>query len=159
MFLTIYSQLVLAAAVIVIAFVFWKGDEPERIGGAAYAMVFLATLMIKQGASLSLPRWGVMGIETVLLVVFIGIAWQSRRNWPVWAAAFQALIVTGHVLVVFNLRPTHDAVAAVNNMANYGLLAALAVGTFWAWQERRALEQMKFCHRNRSPSVRGKPGV
>jgi hypothetical protein len=23
-------------------------------------------------------------------------------------------------------------------MSNYGLLIALAVGTFWAWQERRA---------------------
>jgi hypothetical protein len=26
----------------------------------------------------------------------------------------------------------------MNNMANYGLLVAMAVGTFWAWQERRA---------------------
>ena len=103
-------------------------------------MVFLAGTMIRADASLSVPRWGVMALEVVLLVVFLGIAWQSRRNWPIWAAAFQALIVTYHLLVVFSLRPTHNAVATVINMANYGLLAALAVGTFWAWQERRALE-------------------
>ena len=138
MFETIYSQLVLAAAVLVVTFVFVKGDEPERMGGAAYAMVFLATTMIKGGVSPALPRWGVMGLEVVLLVVFIGIAWHSRRAWPVWAASFQALIVTCHGLVAANLRPPPDAAAAVINLSNYGLLVALAVGTFWAWQERRA---------------------
>lgn len=137
MFETIYSQLVLAAAIIVVAFVFWKGDEPERMGGAAYAMVFLATTMITDSGSHSVPRWGVMGIEIILLVVFIGIAWHSRRAWPVWAASFQALVVTCHALVAANLRPPHNAVAAVINMSNYGLLIALAVGAFWAWQERR----------------------
>jgi len=137
-FETIYSQLVLAAAIIVVGFVFWKGDEPERMGAAAYAMVFLAATMITDSGSHSVPRWGVMAIEVVLLVVFIGIAWHSRRAWPVWAASFQALIVTSHALIAANLRPPHNAVAAVINMSNYGLLVALAVGAFWAWQERRA---------------------
>ena len=135
---TIYSQLVLAAAVLVVIFAFWKGDEPERMGAAAYAMVFLAVTMIKDGTSLNVPRWGVMGLEVVLLVVFVGIAWHSRRAWPVWAASFQALIVTCHALVAANLRPPSNAVAAVINMSNYGLLIAMAVGTFWVWQERRA---------------------
>ncbi|WP_298744254.1 hypothetical protein [uncultured Brevundimonas sp.] len=138
MFPTIYSQLVVAAAVLVVTFVFLKGEEPERLGGAAYAMVFLATTMIKGGAAPNLPRWGMMGLEMVLLFVFIGIAWYSRRAWPVWAASFQALIVTSYVLVAANLRPPADAAAAVINMSNYGLLIALAVGTFWAWQERKA---------------------
>lgn len=142
MFETIYSQAVLAAAVLTVAFAMVKGDEPERMGAAAFAMVFLAVTMIKGSASLSLPRWGVMGLESVLLVVFIGIAWQSRRNWPIWAASFQTLIVTCHILVATNLRPSPNAVAAVLNMSNYGLMATIAVGTFWAWQERRALEQM-----------------
>lgn len=137
MFVTIYSQLVLAAAVIVVTFSFIKGDEPERMGAAAYAMVFLAVTMIKDGTSLNFPRWGVMGMEIVLLTVFIGIAWHSRRAWPVWAAAFQSLIVTCHALIAANLRPPANAVATVINMSNYGLLIALAVGTFWAWQERR----------------------
>ena len=96
MFETIYSQLVLAAAVLVVIFAFWKGDEPERMGAAAYAMVFLAATMIRDATNLSFPRWGVMGLEVVLLVVFVGIAWHSRRAWPVWAASFQALIVTCH---------------------------------------------------------------
>ena len=142
MFESIYAQAVLAAAILTVTFAMVKGDEPERMGAAAYAMVFVAVTMIIGNDSLSHPRLGVLGVESVLLVVLIGIAWQSRRNWPIWAASFQALVVTCHVLVAANLRPSHNAVAAVINMSNYGLMVAIAVGTFWAWQERRALQQM-----------------
>lgn len=138
MFETIYSQVGLAVAVIVVAFAFIKGDEPERIGSAAYALVYLGTMMIKDGGSLSAPQWGVMAMDIVLLAVFLGLVRHSRRGWLVWASAFQALIVTGHLLVAANLRPPSDAFATVNNMSNYGVLIAMAVGTFWAWQERRA---------------------
>lgn len=138
MFVTIYAQLVLVAAIIVVTFAFIKGDEPERMGAAAYAMVFLAVKMISDGTGFNFPRFGPMALEIVLLAVIIGIAWHSRRAWPVWAASFQALIVTCHILIAANLRPPHNAVATVINMSNYGLLIALAVGTFWAWQERRA---------------------
>ncbi len=134
----IYAQAVLAVAVLTVVFAFWKGDEPERMGGAAYAMAFLATTMIKGDATPNLPRWGMMGIEIVLLGVFIGLAWHSRRAWPVWAASFQALVVTSHVLIAASLRPPLVAAATVINMSNYGILIAIAVGTFWAWQERRA---------------------
>ena len=134
----IYAQAVLAAAVLTVAFALWKGDEPERLGAAAYALAYLATIMIRGDVTPDLPRWGVTGIETVLLVIFIGLALNARRAWPVWAASFQALIVTSHVLVAASLRPPLVGAATVINMSNYALLIALAVGTFWAWQERRA---------------------
>lgn len=134
----IYAQAVLAAAVVAVSFAFWKGDEPERLGAAAYAIAFIATTMIRGDATPNVPRWGMMGVEIVLLVVFIGLGWHSRRAWPVWAASFQALIVTSHVLVAASLRPPLVGAAAVINMSNYAVLIALSIGTFWAWQERRA---------------------
>lgn len=138
MFETIYSQVLFGVAVLVVAFSFFKGDEPERAGAAAYTLVTLATTVIRDGTSPGVPRYGTMSLEIVLLAVFAGIAWYSRRSWPVWAASFQALVVTGHIMVVASLRPPSNAFATVINMSNYGLLIALAVGTFWAWQERRA---------------------
>ncbi len=138
MFETIYSQAVAAAAVLAVGFAFLKGDETERLAAAAYALAFLATIMIRDGGSLSLPRWGVLSLDVLLLGVLIVLGLHSRRSWLTWAAGFQGLIVTGHILVAANLRPPGDAFAAVNNMANYGILIAMAAGTFWAWQERRA---------------------
>lgn len=137
MFETIYSQIGIALTILVVAFAFLKGDEPERMGAAAFVLIILAGMMAPEGGGLG-PQWGWMALDIVLLAVFAGLAWHSRRAWLVWASAFQTLIVTGHILVAANLRPPADAFAAVNNLSNYGLLAALAIGTFWAWQERRA---------------------
>lgn len=136
--LDIYALVGVTVAVLTVTFAFWKGDEPERLGAAAYAMASLATTMIKGDALPNSPRWGMMSIELVLLIVFIGLVWHSRRGWLVWAASFQALVVTSHGLVAANLRPPVNAAATVINMSNYGILITLAVGTFWAWQERRA---------------------
>ncbi|WP_156389184.1 MULTISPECIES: hypothetical protein [unclassified Brevundimonas] len=138
MFETIYSQVLTGFLVLVVGFALVKGDETERIGGAAYALVIIAGVMTSDNSSFSLSRWSAFALDVVLLATFLGLGWQSRRSWPMWAGAFQALIVTGHIMVLANLRPPGDAFAAVNNMANYALLISLAVGTFWAWQERRA---------------------
>lgn len=138
MFDTLYSQIGTAITVLVVGFAFLKGDEPERIGAAALVLVFLAGIVIPESTGFIVPQWGLMGLDVLLLAVLVGLAWHTRRSWLVWAAAFQSLIVTSHVLVVADLRPDGDAFSAVNNLSNYGLLVALAVGTFWAWQERRA---------------------
>jgi hypothetical protein len=135
---TIYSQLILVTAALAVTFAFWKGDEPERMAAGAYALVFIGALMTPDSGDLSVPQRSLMAMDSVLLAAFVGLALHSRRTWLVWASAFQALIVTGHVLVAAHLRPPSDAFAAVINMSNYALLVALAVGTFWAWQERRA---------------------
>lgn len=138
MFDTIYTQVGVAVTVLVIAGVFLKGDEPERIGGAAFVLTALAYMLVGE-TSLGDPRWSKLGIDLVLLAVFVGLAWHYRRSWPVWACGFQGLIVTGHLLLLFRLQPPADAFAAVNNLSSYGILISLAVGTFWAWQERRAV--------------------
>ncbi len=142
MFVDIYALAVTVVAAFVVAFAFIKGDDPERIGAGTYALVALASaIMPKDVNGPGGPMWGLMGLDIVQLVVFAGLAWHSRRAWPVWASAFQALVVTGHLLLAFNLKATTNAFvafAAMNNLANYALLIALAVGTFWAWQERKA---------------------
>jgi hydrogenase/urease accessory protein HupE len=134
----IYILVGLAVTALVVGFAFIKGDEPERLGGAAFVMVSLAGSLSAHGGMVTGPRWGLIGLDFVLLSVFLWLAWHTRRTWLVWASAFQSLIVTGHLLLLANIRPPGGAFAAVNNMANYGLLIAIAVGTFWAWQERRA---------------------
>ncbi|HST91184.1 MAG TPA: hypothetical protein VLJ13_03215 [Brevundimonas sp.] len=136
--MTLYSQIGMALTVLVVAFAFLKGDEPERMGAAALVLVFLAGIVIPGSTGFIVSQWGLMGLDVLLLAVLVGLMWHTRRAWLMWATAFQGLIVTGHALVAADLRPDGDAFSAVNNLSNYGLLVAMAVGTFWAWQERRA---------------------
>lgn len=138
MFDTVYAQIGTAISLGLVAFAFFKGDEPERVAAGAFALALLASLLLQNDSQLTGPHWGLMAVDTVLLGVYAALAWKSRRSWPVWASALQALIVMSHVLTVIDLRPPLAAFYAVINLANYGILLAIAIGTFGAWRDRRA---------------------
>lgn len=139
MFDTLYSQIGAAVGVIVVTFAFLKGDEPERVGGGAYALGALASLLLQDDSQLYGPQWGLMLVETVMLAVWVALAWKSRRSWPIWAGALQSLVVMSHVLTTTDVRPPIAAFYAVVNLASYGVLLVLALGVLQAWRDRRAL--------------------
>lgn len=138
MFETLASQIGAAVAVCVTAFAFIKGDEPERIGAGAYILGFLASLLMQDTGQFYGTNWALMAIDVVMLGVLAALAWKTNRAWPVWACALQSVIVLSHVLTIVDVRPPLAAFYAVINLASYGLLVTIAVGTFWAWQDRRA---------------------
>lgn len=136
---TLYSQIGAAVAVVVVAFAFLKGDEPERVGAGAYALGSLAALLVQDDSRLYGPQWGMMVVDVILLGAYAALAWKSRRAWPVWVSALQSLAVMTHVLMLVDLRLPLAAFLAVINLASYGILAALALGVVQAIRERRAL--------------------
>ena len=140
MFDTLYSQIGAAVGVIVVTFAFLKGDEPERVGGGAYALGALASLLLQDDSQLYGPQWGLMLVETVMLAVWVTLAWKSRRSWPIWAGALQSVVVMSHVLTTTDVRPPIAAFYAVVNLASYGVLLVLALGVLQAWRDRRALD-------------------
>jgi len=135
---TIIGQIGAAVMIAVCAFALLKGDEPERIGGSMFALAWFASLLIQGDGELYDIQWGIFYIDLVLLAVFAGLSWKSRRAWPVWACAFQLLAVMGHIMNMTDMRPPVASFLAVVNLSAYGVMACLAVGTFWAWQDRRA---------------------
>ena len=139
MFDTLYSQIGAAVGVVVVAFAFLKGDEPERVGGGVYALGSLAALLVQNDGQLFGPQWGLMAVETVVLGAYAALAWKSRRSWPIWASALQSVVVMSHVLTTTDIRPPIAAFYAVVNLASYGILLVLALGVLQAWRERRAL--------------------
>lgn len=138
MFDTLSAQIGAIFVVLICAFAFLKGDEPERIGGGAYVLLWFASLLVQNDVGIYDDQIGIFIIDVLMLVVLGGLVWRSRRAWPVWASGFQLLIVMSHIVAHIDVRPPAMAFITVINMAGYGVLIALAVGTFWAWQERRA---------------------
>ena len=138
MFETLASQIGAAVAVCVTAFAFLKGDEPERIGAGAYILGFLASLLVQDTGQLHGTNWFLMAIDVAMLTVLAGLTWKTERAWPAWACALQSVIVLSHLMTIIDIRPPLSAFYAVINMASYGLLVTIAVGTFWAWQDRVA---------------------
>lgn len=136
---TLYSQIGLLPMLLIGLFAFIKGDEPERLAMGAYLLGWMASLLLQDDGGLHNNfQPGLFALDVIMLLIFGGIAWKFRRTWPIWATALQLVIVMSHVVILFDLRPTMDAFYTVLNVASYGILIAIAVGTFWAWQERRA---------------------
>ena len=138
MFDTLSAQIGAVFVVAICAFAFMKGDEPERIAAGAYVLGWFASLLAQDEGNRYNVEWGVFAIDLVMLVVLGSLVWKSRRVWPVWATACQLMVVTSHIILVVDLRPSIIAFLTVINLAGYGVLVAIGVGTFWAWQERRA---------------------
>jgi hypothetical protein len=138
MFDTLPTQIGAGLTILVVAFAFLKGDEPERIAAGAYVLSWFASLLVQVDSASNGTQWGLMGIDVIMLGVYVALAWKSRRAWPVWATALQSLIVMSHILTLVDIRPPMAAFVAVVNLASLGILVVIAVGTFWAWQERRA---------------------
>lgn len=138
MFQTLFSQIGLFCAVAVTAFAFLKGDEPERLGAGVFMLGFFASQLLQDFNHAHGAQWGMMAIDVIMLIVFAALAWKSGRAWPVWVCALQSLIVMSHVTTILDVRPPVTAFIAVVNLSSYGILLVIAIGTFWAWQDRRS---------------------
>ena len=138
MFDTLPTQIGAGLTVLVVAFAFLKGDEPERIAAGAYVLAWFASLLVQGDGSIPGTQWGLMGIDVIMLGIYVGLAWKSRRSWPVWAAALQSLVVMSHILTLVDIRPPQAAFVAVINLASTGIMLVIAIGTFQAWRERQA---------------------
>lgn len=138
MFDTLPTQIGAALTVAVCVFAFLKGDEPEKIGAGSYVFLWFASTLIQRDRDIYNLPWSMFALDTIMLLILGALAWKARRSWPVWASALQLLAVTSHVMVFLDLRPSLSAFYTVLNIASYGVLLCIAIGTFWAWQERRA---------------------
>ena len=136
---TLYSQIGLLPMVLVGIFAFTKGDEPERLAMGAYLLGWMVGLLLQDDQGLY-SNWqpGMFALDVVMLLVLGGLAWKFHRNWPIWAASLQLIIVMSHLVILFDMRTGIMSFYTIVNLAGYGILIAIALGTFWAWQERRA---------------------
>lgn len=135
---TLVSQILAICSMAILIFALLKGDEPERFGAGAFAIGWLATVTLQQDGQLYGLPWGMFALDVVFLLVFVALAIRYRKAWTIVACGFQGLIVISHILILIDVRPALSAYYTVINLASYGILVALAAGTFWAWQERRA---------------------
>ncbi|MBN9478727.1 MAG: hypothetical protein J0I52_00680 [Bordetella sp.] len=116
-----------------------KGGRPERIGAGTMLSAWFLSILTQTYLGYAQIQWPMFLIDLGVLGVFIALVWKSPRTWPVWAAAFQLLTVASHVMVMMKLKPEISSFYTVLNMTAYGIMIAIAVGAFFAWQERRAV--------------------
>lgn len=117
------------------------GGKIERVGAVTYLLCwFLSTLSRVVFKYEIIGALSVLALDIILLLTFAALVWKAPREWPVWACAFQALILASQLLFLTNFDPTLSAYFTIVNVSSLGIIVALVVGSFIAWQERRAIE-------------------
>jgi len=136
---TLYLQIALLPMILVGFFAFAKGDAPERNSMGVYLLGWLAGILVQDDGQLYKNfQWSMFLLDCAMAGTFAFLIWQSRRAWLTWALAIQLLVVMSHIVYLFDVRPPVAAFYTVLNLASYGILLTIGIGTFWAWQERRA---------------------
>lgn len=138
MFNTLASQIALVFVVGICGFALLKGDSTERTAASAYLLSWIASLVSQTQFPSDTHKWMIFGIDCLMLALYVILVWRSRANWLVWVVGLQLLAVASHLVIVARPEASANAVYTVLSLTAYGILIALGIGTFWAWQERKA---------------------
>ena len=135
----IYAIVGAVFMLVMAVFAFTVGGKTEKNGAGAYLFAWFASLLMQEnGPLVGNSPIGVFVIDLIMLGVFAGLAWRSRRTWPIWAAAIQLVTVMSHILILTDTQMSRTSIYTVMNLNGYLIIACLMVGTFWAWQDRKA---------------------
>lgn len=121
----------------------WRGRSDERIVAAVCLLASVATpfaispLQMRYASVES----GLLIIDLLVLLVFIGIALRSQRFWPLWVAGLQLTNSISHLMKLVDFELVPRAYGAAAALWSYPILAILAVGT---WRShRRGVEEQR----------------
>lgn len=120
----------------------WRGRSDERIVASACLLATLATRFAISPVQLRYAsvETGLLAIDLLMLLVFIGIALTSQRFWPLWVAGLQLTNCVSHVMKFADIDLMPRAYAAAAALWSYPILLILAIGT-WRCHHRRVEER------------------
>lgn len=130
-----------SALLLICAFALWRGRNDERIAAATcliatIVQLFVVTPILRRYSGVEV---GVLLVDLGVLAVFVGIAVQSKRFWPLWVAGLQLTTVFGHVLKGVQVSLLPYAYAGALRFWSYPILLILGIGT-WRTHQRSLLE-------------------
>jgi len=127
---------------LICAFAFWRGHNDERIAAATCLIATLVQLFVVTPTArrYSDVEVGVLLVDLSVLVVFVFIALQSRRFWPLWVAGLQLTTIFGHALKAVQLSLLPYAYAGALRFWSYPILLIVAIGT-WRTHQRSVAER------------------
>ena len=114
----------------------WKGDRAIRFVAAVYLFGWIATPFLALRDPMQ-PEWRVMVLDTLAMILFVGVSIRTRRIWTIFVAACQMMMVASHVVSIIDLRINIATVVVGLTVLSYGVLIALLLATLSAIRARR----------------------
>ncbi len=143
MYQTLESQLILGLVVASVAFAWWKGGAPERVGAMFNGVICLGVTILQAVIHESLGTLPILIADGVLALGFLVLALRYATLWLGAAMLLQGVAFSMHsALLLEVVEPSAPYYAAMNVMS-LGVLLSIIVGTCQAWvlRRRRAREE------------------
>jgi hypothetical protein len=129
----------IVANVLALGFAILKGDAPERNGALILFVTWVGQSLVAwqnfQAAATNI----LFAMDIVVLATLSALAWSCRKAWAIMASLGQALQIIIHVARDLGVKISDSTYYDTLDIAGYGILLALTVGTAIAWRERAAL--------------------
>lgn len=138
---TLRQQIGMVFMVGVVIYAFLKGEQPERTGGLVMLAAWIITPFTQGLQTPNGLQFGIFVIDVMLLIFLVTMALQSKRFWPLWAAAFHLLGVLMHLAITIDPSVRTKAYITGSVICGYLTVLTLVAGVL--------LEA------NRRPSLRG----
>ena len=88
----------LALLIVSAALALWRGGGWERATAAVLVLVWIGTTLVPFD-SLN-PAWVPIALDGATMLFLLYMALYSKRQWTIWATAFQFLLMANHLAFV-----------------------------------------------------------
>ena len=134
-----FHHLLTAAILGVTVFAWAKGGWPERLGASLNLLIAVLFLVLQFGMPPAMLAPGLLVLDGLLGVGFLGLAIRYTSLWLGAAMLLQAAQFSLHAFYYVTTKTFDLLFAVVNNVVSWGILIAIVAGTFASWaQTRRA---------------------
>lgn len=125
------------------AYALWRGLLPERVTAVALLLAWVATQMMNTHNWVE-PQYTILAVDTILLVILVGLALLSGRRWLMAASAIHVLTVGDHVATIMDIQIRSYAYLTAIVIWGYAVILAMVLGTWLeAEPERRRVRQFE----------------
>jgi len=119
----------LVLLIVAAALALWRGGGWERATAAVLILVWIgSTLMPFDSLN---PPWVIMGLDGATLLFLLYLALYSKRQWTLWATAFQFLLMANHLAFVRFHELEQWAYVTAYYVWGDAVLLSLAAGALW----------------------------
>lgn len=88
----------LALLIVSAALALWRGGRWERITAAALVLTWIGTALAPFDPAR--PPWVAIVLDGAVMLFLLYLALYSKRQWTLWATAFQFLLMANHLAFV-----------------------------------------------------------
>jgi len=143
MFTELTSQIYLFAVFVTVAFAWWKGERPERIGSLFNAILSIGVVLFQTITNQAYETTPILIGDGLLATGFLVLALRYASLWLAAAMVLQAATFLIHASLLMGLLPEgHPPMRfyyMTMNMLGALVMVSILLGTAGAWYQRSVL--------------------